>query len=158
MQEPGATGSKDCSRFNVGDLVEISVEPSALQTLQREHGGLWGNMMQHLRDVGIVCDVLGDGDVMVRFGDKGPFIFNPDILTKVLLGDSQPAGKSEAAKQNKEPAHSAKPQCTICLIKEASGAIVPCGHVACCSDCVKRLKICPICRSKIASYIHIFIP
>ena len=51
--------------------------------------------------------------------------------------------------------------CIICMDKERSTVIQPCGHVLCCEDCIKlilkkssvALKArCPICRVNISSY------
>ncbi|CAL1544046.1 unnamed protein product [Lymnaea stagnalis] len=70
------------TRFKVGDHVKIGVEFSELKTLQREHGEIQRKMIQHFSKVGTVFDILGDGDIMVKFGDNGPFIFNPAALTK----------------------------------------------------------------------------
>ncbi|KAL0098401.1 hypothetical protein PUN28_020357 [Cardiocondyla obscurior] len=38
--------------------------------------------------------------------------------------------------------------CTVCLTNERTHAFVPCGHLACCVTCIKRLeaKRCPICN------------
>lgn len=43
--------------------------------------------------------------------------------------------------------------CKICWEESSEQAFVPCGHVCCCSDCVKRIKpkLCPICKRKFTS-------
>jgi len=50
--------------------------------------------------------------------------------------------------------------CSICLDKEATNAIVPCGHRCLCDDCGNRtrIRICPICRSPINQLVKIFDP
>jgi Zinc finger, C3HC4 type (RING finger) len=50
--------------------------------------------------------------------------------------------------QNTSPVPS---ECVICSDETATHAIVPCGHVPFCRQCVdlRRLKTCPICRAPI---------
>ncbi|XP_070518821.1 E3 ubiquitin-protein ligase cblA-like [Cardiocondyla obscurior] len=47
--------------------------------------------------------------------------------------------------------------CTVCLTNERTHAFVPCGHLACCVTCIKRLeaKRCPICNDPYETYIRI---
>ncbi len=37
-------------------------------------------------------------------------------------------------------------ECVVCLYNQKTHAFIPCGHKACCVECVKSLKTCPICR------------
>ena len=44
--------------------------------------------------------------------------------------------------------------CSICLVKKADSAPIPCGHVCACYQCLKTVfrsskKLCPICRAYI---------
>ncbi len=53
--------------------------------------------------------------------------------------------------------------CVICLgAKQATRAVVPCGHLATCDDCAPRLLMapgrCPICRGPVCDIIRIFLP
>nr|XP_022288747.1 putative inhibitor of apoptosis isoform X2 [Crassostrea virginica]XP_022288748.1 putative inhibitor of apoptosis isoform X3 [Crassostrea virginica] len=36
--------------------------------------------------------------------------------------------------------------CKICMENEASIAMLPCGHLCCCTDCAPAMRKCPICR------------
>ncbi|XP_052691085.1 putative inhibitor of apoptosis isoform X1 [Crassostrea angulata] len=36
--------------------------------------------------------------------------------------------------------------CKICMEKDASIAMLPCGHLCCCTDCAPAMRKCPICR------------
>ena len=36
--------------------------------------------------------------------------------------------------------------CKICMENEASVAMLPCGHLCCCTDCAPAMRKCPICR------------
>ena len=48
--------------------------------------------------------------------------------------------------------------CVICLEREASLAVVPCGHQCVCPGDSQALKVCPICRGPIQSFLRIFKP
>eukprot|EP00418_Pyrodinium_bahamense_P092810 CAMPEP_0179038950 /NCGR_PEP_ID=MMETSP0796-20121207/14896_1 /TAXON_ID=73915 /ORGANISM="Pyrodinium bahamense, Strain pbaha01" /LENGTH=239 /DNA_ID=CAMNT_0020735281 /DNA_START=45 /DNA_END=764 /DNA_ORIENTATION=+ len=51
--------------------------------------------------------------------------------------------------------------CVVCLeAREASHAVVPCGHVVACGKCVKELQHgspCPVCRVPISQFIQVFV-
>eukprot|EP00105_Crassostrea_gigas_P039952 XP_019924100.1 PREDICTED: baculoviral IAP repeat-containing protein 7 [Crassostrea gigas] len=36
--------------------------------------------------------------------------------------------------------------CKICMENDASIAMLPCGHLCCCTDCAPAMRKCPICR------------
>jgi hypothetical protein len=50
-------------------------------------------------------------------------------------------------------------ECSICMNDVDSKPdivfiiIAPCGHYCCCKDCVKELKICPMCRANIGQIV-----
>ena len=55
--------------------------------------------------------------------------------------------------------------CVICLDGEVHHALVPCGHMACCSDCLQSLQSlqsfqsrgqCPVCRQIITGTLRVF--
>jgi hypothetical protein len=46
--------------------------------------------------------------------------------------------------------------CCICRVNNADWAIVPCGHMVHCSECLARINQCSICRGSIVSKIRIF--
>ena len=59
---------------------------------------------------------------------------------------------------SKNPPQKRTPQlsCCICygdLIKRY--ACVPCGHCQFCRDCIKKVRVCPLCRKHIQSKIEI---
>ena len=75
------------------------------------------------------------GVVDVDHDDAGPV-----DTTKVLRGD-----------------------CVVCLgARQATRAVVPCGHLAACEDCALRLRMaqgrCPICRGPACDFIRIYLP
>ncbi|CBY30349.1 unnamed protein product [Oikopleura dioica] len=46
--------------------------------------------------------------------------------------------------------------CKVCLTKKINTVFVPCRHQCCCSDCAKRLELCPICRTRLKSAFRVF--
>ncbi|XP_076803172.1 E3 ubiquitin-protein ligase XIAP-like [Clavelina lepadiformis] len=43
--------------------------------------------------------------------------------------------------------------CKVCGNEQASVVLIPCGHIACCVGCAENASTCPICRSRIRSFI-----
>jgi len=39
--------------------------------------------------------------------------------------------------------------CKLCMDKEVSQVLLPCGHVICCNHCIAKIQKCPICRAEI---------
>jgi len=50
--------------------------------------------------------------------------------------------------------------CVVCMVKPASIAFVPCGHLVACQACAQKLtsQECPICRRLIVQKLHVFTP
>ncbi|XP_061191720.1 uncharacterized protein LOC133199940 [Saccostrea echinata] len=48
-------------------------------------------------------------------------------------------------------------KCHICLEGELQMALLPCGHVCCCSLCAPTFRYCPICRSDVKRTQRIFL-
>ena len=46
--------------------------------------------------------------------------------------------------------------CKICLEGIADVIVLPCGHLACCSQCVSAMTKCPLCRSHIKATVKAF--
>ena len=44
-------------------------------------------------------------------------------------------------------------ECVVCFDSAVNSVLVPCGHVALCVTCARRLTSCPICRANISD-IH----
>ena len=49
-------------------------------------------------------------------------------------------------------------ECLVCMDREATHALVPCGHVVACEACVAALRDCPLCRAHVTSTLKIFLP
>ena len=77
-------------------------------------------------------------------------LFNLVLDLKHSNTNSEPAQKqSEICDSNQE--------CRICLDKPSCFALVPCGHICACEDCVKKLpKDCPICRNEITGTLKVY--
>jgi len=50
--------------------------------------------------------------------------------------------------------------CTVCYTNERTHVFIPCGHLACCFQCIKRLEAnrCSICNISYKNYIRIIRP
>ena len=48
--------------------------------------------------------------------------------------------------------------CKVCLTEASDRVFQPCGHLACCSGCAKRLRDCPICRVPIKGLVVVIFP
>ncbi|ELR20584.1 uncharacterized protein ACA1_052760 [Acanthamoeba castellanii str. Neff] len=61
----------------------------------------------------------------------------------------------KAVLQAKEKEQDARPECTVCLDKPRETVFLPCQHMACCDECGKQLKACPICRSAVKRTVFV---
>jgi adenylate kinase family enzyme len=54
----------------------------------------------------------------------------------------------------------AKPLCVVCMVEEADGVVLPCGHLCGCEPCLNILlnsgATCPICRAHMNSVVKVF--
>lgn len=46
--------------------------------------------------------------------------------------------------------------CIICLEKRYDAAFVPCGHMCCCTDCARKVSLCPLCRHQIERVLRTY--
>lgn len=46
--------------------------------------------------------------------------------------------------------------CKICMDEDATIAMVPCGHLCCCTDCASVVTKCPICRQFVEKRLKIW--
>ncbi|XP_054837585.1 baculoviral IAP repeat-containing protein 7 [Eublepharis macularius] len=46
--------------------------------------------------------------------------------------------------------------CKVCMDKEVSIVLIPCGHLVVCAECVPNLRRCPICRGVIRDTVRAF--
>jgi len=58
------------------------------------------------------------------------------------------------------PAEGSGLECSICMERNKNTLMLPCGHICCCGECAARLpspKICPLCRTPIASMQTVYL-
>jgi protein neuralized len=51
--------------------------------------------------------------------------------------------------------------CTICLERMADSAVIPCGHMCGCNECLEEVRKsarpeCPMCRGPVSSILKIY--
>lgn len=83
----------------------------------------------------------------------------PKFPTAPAAGDAKVDEPVVAAKGEDRKEHT----CVICMDKEVSFVMVPCGHFCVCGDCAKCLKtkevkVCPVCRHKIKIVQRVYYP
>ena len=61
--------------------------------------------------------------------------------------------RADAAAQEQAAARN---ECVICCDAQRSVALVPCGHVCCCSDCAGDVHACPVCRRVVQERVTLF--
>ncbi len=49
-------------------------------------------------------------------------------------------------------------QCVVCMDAPLQTVFLECGHLACCTNCSEKLKLCPICRNTITRVVPIYRP
>jgi hypothetical protein len=62
--------------------------------------------------------------------------------------------EAQAAEADESPSFEVEGECVVCMEGEIDTKVLPCGHVAMCSACVRRLptpKRCPLCRADVRS-------
>ena len=76
-----------------------------------------------------------------------------------LLG----ALRENAKLKDKILANVEEPVCVVCCCEAATYAMNPCGHLALCEGCTAGMKAsrtanCPMCKTKIETYVRIWKP
>ena len=47
--------------------------------------------------------------------------------------------------------------CKICYIQNSTILLIPCGHVACCIQCVYQIYSCPYCRTDFTNWKRVYV-
>ena len=80
------------------------------------------------------------------------------ILQNLVLDLKNSDDKSEQAQEESESPERSK-ECKICMDKDLSVALRPCGHIVVCEDCVGKLsREWPTCREIIIGTLKIYLP
>ena len=74
-------------------------------------------------------------------------------MAHVVASVGQELQRADAAAQEQAAARN---ECVICCDAQRSVALVPCGHVCCCSDCAGDVRACPVCRSVVQERVTLF--
>ena len=60
--------------------------------------------------------------------------------------------------QDENSRYAEQHSCRVCLSKEISTVLTPCGHVCCCDDCAPQMYTCPVCRAPVQAITRIYFP
>eukprot|EP01102_Stenamoeba_stenopodia_P023026 TRINITY_DN9796_c0_g1_i1.p1 TRINITY_DN9796_c0_g1~~TRINITY_DN9796_c0_g1_i1.p1 ORF type:complete len:564 (+),score=142.18 TRINITY_DN9796_c0_g1_i1:40-1731(+) len=52
--------------------------------------------------------------------------------------------------------YDSEPDCVVCLCEPKAATILPCRHFCVCFSCMLKLDKCPVCRTKIKSYMRFY--
>ena len=61
-------------------------------------------------------------------------------------------------KENSHPPLEHLKTCVVCMDRKVHYAILPCGHICACHECLIRITKCPLCNSDITGLLKVFIP
>jgi hypothetical protein len=61
-----------------------------------------------------------------------------------------PVARSAEASGGRVFVASNQGECVVCYHKQISTCLLPCGHIAMCAACARKVSACPICRSQIS--------
>jgi len=56
-----------------------------------------------------------------------------------------------------EPSRATNLNCKICLENPSNILYLPCRHLASCGECKLKVDSCPVCRTKVAAVIRVFL-
>ena len=80
-----------------------------------------------------------------------------DLQTSQETTEAQPRDDPTKLSSDNQDSNSNQTDCVICLEQQANAIPVPCGHIACCLTCLKKVHRkqngCPICRGSIAAVV-----
>lgn len=80
------------------------------------------------------------------------------LEAKALASLTRIAARRASLAEQQEAERQKRADCAVCLVAPRTVAYVPCGHVACCSECAPRMAQCPLCKEQIQKRIPIFLP
>ena len=82
---------------------------------------------------------------------------NSNATTTATSGDRSPTGGPSAPSNVNGNAGGGAAPCVVCLDRPKGAFFSPCGHVAVCVECARRLDKCPVCRCHIDSALPAYI-
>jgi len=89
-------------------------------------------------------------------------VFNTETSSEHVPSTSASTNPSASSLQNeywKQELRSLKHMslCKKCFRSKASVVLLPCGHLALCSDCARESSLCPLCNGIIQETIHSYL-
>jgi len=81
---------------------------------------------------------------------------NKYTLNKKLPGYSFDGKIPEGPETPSSHVSSEGSTCVVCMDAPFETVFLECGHLACCSNCSTKLKLCPICRNPIVRCVPVF--
>ena len=70
--------------------------------------------------------------------DDAPSFIKEDSLPKIITEDDEDDPN----------------ECVICREQDINSLLLPCGHLAMCAECAKKVQICPMCRGEIEHVVE----
>eukprot|EP01119_Soliformovum_irregulare_P025028 TRINITY_DN913_c0_g1_i1.p1 TRINITY_DN913_c0_g1~~TRINITY_DN913_c0_g1_i1.p1 ORF type:complete len:432 (-),score=54.60 TRINITY_DN913_c0_g1_i1:108-1307(-) len=71
---------------------------------------------------------------------------------KIVVGNGEANTKGEVSSVPVPDGNA----CVVCMDAPTETVFLECGHLACCSGCSGKLKLCPMCRNPIVRVVHIY--
>lgn len=109
-------------------------------------------------DTGVFSDFVDYDPVVSRReggGEDDAFLIRAMLVAVKSAVSTNP--NSLRRRLPKQLYHESSKECVVCWVNPANAAIVPCGHVACCTSCLTKVRKsrdgCPLCRATIVAII-----
>ena len=103
------------------------------------------------------CDKIGKqgNGVQIAINNQTKHL---EILQNLVLDLSNSKIKLDQAEVNIKNTET-NYECKICMDKQLSVALKPCGHIVSCEDCMDKLPPeCPLCRERTTGSMKVFLP
>ncbi|KAJ3678501.1 hypothetical protein LUZ60_002304 [Juncus effusus] len=104
--------------------------------------------------------LLNPNSISPQAGTMGSNTNDQPIISTSKSSRLTMSKKSSVKTEKKEEKEKEKGVCVICLDKRVEAACVPCGHMAGCMKCLKKIeaknKKCPVCRANVDQVIKIY--
>jgi len=87
---------------------------------------------------------------------KSPY-FIRDCVALLAENTEKPLQQSVSTLTEDGENHSNRILCKICYDNEMNYLVMPCFHISCCEECIKKVNKCPICNNDIHNKMKIFL-
>ena len=134
---------------NQGNLTAI-LEPQTTTGAHRRHGGQYSHLSSDCYNAPILYPPTRQ-DAQKR--DFTQFGASSSFGGAMSLSTSQYGSGLSSTEMESDIK-----VCRVCMDKEIDAIFLPCGHVYCCSQCAKSVKVCPFCRRQVEKISHAYLP